>query len=74
MFFAEHRWWKKCPLAVEHPENVLLSQQTSFYLFASNGFAKAQWYGVLQWGSAGDLPRPHLPACTDWVKFQAVAT
>ena len=68
-FFAAHRWWKKCPLAVEHFENVLLSQQTSFYLFASNGFAKAQWYGVLQWGSAGDPPRPAppRPAWKDWV-------
>jgi hypothetical protein len=38
-----HRWWKKCPLEISHPEKELLSQQRSFFLFASDGFAKTQW-------------------------------
>lgn len=38
-----NRWWKKCPLEISHQHLALLSQQKSFFLFASDGFAKTQW-------------------------------
>lgn len=43
MDYMLHRWWKKCPLEISHPDKELLSQQKSFFLFASDGFAKTQW-------------------------------
>lgn len=55
---GKSKWWKKCPLEISHPDKPLLSQQTSFFMFASDGFAKTQWYGVLLWGAqGGGVPR-----------------
>ncbi len=53
------RWWKKCPLRLSHPEQTLLSGERALYLFASDGFAKVQWYSALLWGAQpeGGVPR-----------------
>ena len=53
------RWWKKCPLRLAHSEQTLLSGERALYLFASDGFAKVQWYSALLWGAQpeGGVPR-----------------
>ena len=56
---AVSRWWKKCPLRRSHWEQTLLSGEKALYLFASDGFAKVQWYSALLWGAQpeGGVPR-----------------